>query len=796
MATRWAAAHLRLRSEVRTKRAGFVLLVAVIAITSAVTMAAGVGARRSDSAYGRFRAWAHDSDIGVSGCECEPGDEEAAEQLRAAFTELRRAPFVIDSARISFAELVPELPDGTVASVIAFLPVIDVEDRLGREFPRVKLLHGRLPNPAAADEVAIGILDAERFHLSVGDELRLHTNDAQGRPHLLETARITGIYVAPGELPSASGPQGNSFLLTSGFARSFPEVIEPTADTLLLRLRPGTPRDEVISAIEPLGLGLDVNESADLTSGIERTIRVETVALLILGVVVAGVGLVVVGQMLRRQSVAEDDQALAFSALGCDRVDALRLGLLRGLTVGGLGALLGGAIAIGMSPLFPVGIGRLADPDVGFHADATMLGVGTLIVLTSVALLGILTARGHGRADHRSDVDASATPWPLPPSRPPVVVGWYLAVPGGGGRKASSPRISLVSLVVVVAILGATAVMLASFNHLVGHRDLAGATWQAAFLPREDTEGGASGALATVRGVPGVSAATLTGWATPDGLTVNGRPVPAQVFSDAGPIRPAVSRGRAPVVQGEIALGPKTLAAVGAHLGDEVELALTPTGPSIAGRVVGEVVLASPYFFDFAPGTGAATVASTFTALGTDAVGIVLVRYAAGADERRTFEAVATALGTHDAFETADRQNVSGLGRMRVVPVLLLCGLLALVAAAVAHVLIVAVARHRRDLAVLRAMGFTRRQSWASVTIHASLLVFAACLVGIPIGVVLGRAVWDRIATNLYVVPRPMAPLELLGLIGLALVVVAILASVVPAARAVRPPPAAVLRAD
>ena len=139
---------------------------------------------------------------------------------------------------------------------------------------------------------------------------------------MLETARITGIYVAPGELPSASGPQGNSFLLTSEFARSFPEVIEPTAarcccDSALAL------RDEVRSAIDSFGLGLDVNESADLTSRIERTIRVETVALLILGVVVAGVGLVLVGQMLRRQSVAEDDQALAFSALGCDRVGAL-----------------------------------------------------------------------------------------------------------------------------------------------------------------------------------------------------------------------------------------------------------------------------------------------------------------------------------------------------------------------------------------------------------------------------------------------------------------------------------------
>ena len=153
--------------------------------------------------------------------------------------------------------------------------------------------------------------------------------------------------------------------------------------------------------------------------------------------------------------------------------------------------------------------------------------------------------------------------------------------------------------------------------------------------------------------------------------------------------------------------------------------------------------------------------------------------------------------GTNDAFETADRQNVSGLDRMRIVPVLLFCGLLALVAAAVAHVLIVAVARHRRDLAVLRAMGFTQA---AVVGVgHDPRLApcHRACLVGIPIGIVLGRAVWDRIAANFYVVPRPTAPLELLALIGLApLVVIAIVASLVPAARAVRPPPAAVLRAD
>ena len=125
---------------------------------------------------------------------------------------------------------------------------------------------------------------------------------------------------------------------------------------------------------------------------------------------------------------------------------------------------------------------------------------------------------------------------------------------------------------------------------------------------------------------------------------------------------------------------------------------------------------------------------------------------------------------------------------------LLFCGLLALVACAVAHVLIVAVARHRRDLAVLRAMGF-RGGSRGRQSRSAPRSLSYLCLVGIPIGIVLGRAVQDRIAANFYVVPRPTAPLELLALIGLALVVIAIVASLVPAARR-SPPPAAVLRAD
>jgi putative ABC transport system permease protein len=322
-----------------------------------------------------------------------------------------------------------------------------------------------------------------------------------------------------------------------------------------------------------------------------------------------------------------------------------------------------------------------------------------------------------------------------------------------------------------------------------------------AWVP-EDADGRSD--VGAARIVPGVAAATTSGWAASgrpydERLRINGQAIESQMFGDDGSIRPAVRRGRAPSAPGEVALGAATLATLGLEIGDEIELGLGTRDASLHGMVVGEVVLASPWFISFPPGTGAATLGSTFTALGApqDVTSqVVVIRYENGVDELRTFNAVEEALGSYRAFEASDRHGVTGLDRIRLVPVLLLVGLFALVAAAVAHVLLLSVGRHRRDIAVRRAMGFTKRQSRSSVMVHGCLVALAACAVGIPLGGLAGRAVWDKIAGELAVVPRPTVPLLQLVVITIALVGIANLAAVLPAHRAARVRPAAVLRAD
>jgi ABC-type antimicrobial peptide transport system permease subunit len=55
-------------------------------------------------------------------------------------------------------------------------------------------------------------------------------------------------------------------------------------------------------------------------------------------------------------------------------------------------------------------------------------------------------------------------------------------------------------------------------------------------------------------------------------------------------------------------------------------------------------------------------------------------------------------------------------------------------------------ARRARDLAVLRAIGFTRRSSRLAVNAQATVIAVVGLAVGVPAGIVLGRIGWRLLA--------------------------------------------------
>jgi ABC-type lipoprotein release transport system permease subunit len=135
-------------------------------------------------------------------------------------------------------------------------------------------------------------------------------------------------------------------------------------------------------------------------------------------------------------------------------------------------------------------------------------------------------------------------------------------------------------------------------------------------------------------------------------------------------------------------------------------------------------------------------------------------------------------------------------GRVEAMP-LVLGGILAAIAAAtLAHLLLSAVRRRRRDLAILKTLGFVRGQVAGTVAWQATTVVVVSLVVAVPLGVALGRWTWTLLADDLVVIARPQVPwLTLAAVVGAALILANAIA-LVPGQIAARTRPATDLRSE
>ena len=149
----------------------------------------------------------------------------------------------------------------------------------------------------------------------------------------------------------------------------------------------------------------------------------------------------------------------------------------------------------------------------------------------------------------------------------------------------------------------------------------------------------------------------------------------------------------------------------------------------------------------------------------------VLVDVAPGADIKRTGEQLER-LGLSDVQATRDL-DLAGFSNLDVrqadsVPRLLgiLMGILA--AGVLVHLVATGVRARRLELATLRSLGFTPRQTHAAVAWQATTVVVVAIGIASVIGVVAGRGVWSGYAERLVVAPEPVTPWLTLVVVGIA----------------------------
>jgi hypothetical protein len=757
-----------------------------------LTAAALAGSRRTSTAFSRLRTKTNAADAIVF--PSQVGD------TKPDWTALRRQPEIAQLARwvLSFGQ-VTGVKDEAILFAAADHQWLGNVDR-----PIVD--RGRMFDPAAPDEVVIGPA-AGQEGLHVGSVIDFQAygakqDDTSGAPptgprvklHVVGVVRqIDEFLFVPGMIllpPAFLQKYGASSLLAeNGMVR----LTHGAADMPQLR------RD--VNAL--VAQGAPINDLHTIQRRVDTTIGVERSALLLLAAAIAVAGLILVGQALGRSVSVLDDDVLVLRAIGFDRSSIALAPALSHLIVAGVGVVTALATAVVASRWFPIGLASRIDPVRGMHADWVVLGPMALVVVALVLGYAATVGWYFGgprrpiSVDHGTGVDA----WVRRVAPLTVGLGTTMAFRRGGERSSGPVRPALIGAMVGVLGVVGTLTIDHGLNDALSHPVRAGVAWDAtvAPLPPDLTQHGiAASRVDSVGAVPGVSAAAVVSRLV---SSVNGTGVPTySVQQGVGRVQLVSTGGRAPSADNEAAIGPATARQLHISTGDVVSVGKL----NQRVRIVGEAMFPTDVHSGFDEGIWLTpkTLESIEPPVPPgDYSGpsrAIAVRFRPGV---RTDAAMGQLARTQG-------DSIGGVGPAEIPPELsnlrnvrplprLLAGFLAFLAiVAIAHVLVTSVRRRRRDFAVLRALGMTRRGVRAILNMHGTAIGAAGLLVGIPLGVATGRVVW-RLVTDrvpLHFVP-PLALVALLVVAPITIGLVNVLA-LLPGRRASRLQPAAELRAE
>jgi hypothetical protein len=173
-------------------------------------------------------------------------------------------------------------------------------------------------------------------------------------------------------------------------------------------------------------------------------------------------------------------------------------------------------------------------------------------------------------------------------------------------------------------------------------------------------------------------------------------------------------------------------------------------------------------------GTGAALTPSGLRHLVPDKApfvppGDVLVRFRPSISPQAGRHALAAQLARLGSFTVdgpATPTDLVNFGQVQNLPQALGTGLAAVALLTIAHLLMTSVRRRQRDVAILRAFGFTPRQVRRAYCWQAVTLAGIALVIGIPAGIACGRLCWQVFAHQLGIIPVTAVPLAALSIMA------------------------------
>ena len=810
-----SGARMRARADVRARPVSLILVTILVGLIGALAIAAFAGARRTDSAYARYRA-AEDAPDAIV-VRCASGFPWSATDL----AQIDRIPQVASSTVFGY----------TLAFVIDeqrkplfFSPKDDGASLLGLRDPgdvasfHPRVLAGRLPR--SLDEVAVGYGETDLRRPSIGERIVMRlipkdrfTPDRQPSPSDASAfpVKVVGRVLLPFEL---TGDQGE-MMVAPGFFAAHPEIF--SCDAGAYRLRSGSSDLPAFNAAvlkqQPDAL---LNDSSNEELFVSRTAHLHSIVLTALALLAALAGIMVLGQSLARRTSLGAIDTPVLRALGMTRRDIVWGATLPALAVAGGGTLVAIVGAYLASGSFPLGAAGIAEPDPGLRFDpfAVLLGVAVIVITTflSVAIparhlasarSGVDGAVEYRGAERHSPLASFIGRLPLPP---PAGAGARLALEPGHGRSATPVRSTLVGLTIAITAMVASFGFSASMQHFGSDPALSGDDFD--FATGHPFVGPAfqEQIVPLLEADPGIGDLDAGNFQQSLVLAGQGGALKESVWAfetlKGEPLGTTMLEGRWPQDPDEIAMGRETLSRLGLRVGDTV----TATGATTTAELT---IVGIPVFpdFGFGPGLGRG-VAMTMDGLRAfypDAtLNLAIGNFTAGADRAAVIARVQSGIpkGPLEDLTIGTADDNQGLGTtikatLRAGSLPLKLSLLFAFAAfaTLVHLLLTSVRRRRRDLAILQTLGFRRGQIMATVAWQALILTGIALALGIPLGILTGRLAWSAFAYRLGVVPDPViSPLSLIVIP--AVLLVSLLVATGPGLVARRTRPAAVLKAE
>jgi hypothetical protein len=853
---RFGLVRYRAHTTLRHRWPGLLSLVVLIGLIGGLGLGSLAAARRTQSSFSVLLATTNPSDLEVSiytGGNGGPNVQYSASLTR----EIARLPGVRHVVAGFVLTGAPLTRDGSPRIRVTGLayPVASVNGLFFTQ-DRMVLNQGRLASPQRADEIVIAPVVARLLGWHVGRVVPFgfYSNAQQTLPGFGTKAvppalrinmKIVGLASLNSEIVEDDVDILPTFIpLTPAFARE--ALVHgglSSAVSFGIKTSGGSSTvplvEREVARLAPPGVQVTDHALTPVVAKADRALKPISIALGVFGAVALLAAVLVATQLMARRLRVDRDDLRILRALGADPADTILDGLIILEAALVLGSILAAVVAVALSPLSPLGPVAAVYPDRGLSWDWTVLGFGVLALTTILggiaALLAYATAphrvavRPRRRPTSGARVVASAAHAGL---SAPGVVGVRMALEPGEGRAAVPVRSALLGSVLAVALVVTTLTFGDSLHTLVSNPPLYGWNWTYMLNPVGAGGGGVPQVALTMlkhdKDVAAYSGASF------NNLQMDGQEVPFLLENDGATVTPPILTGHGFQGGNQVVLGAASMAQLHKHLGENVTISFgTPADapvyiPPTRLRIVGTATF---------PAIGFASTVSDHTSMGTgvlipfqDLPKSFVAAMDSGPDPAlvgpnlvfiriRTGVPTAVALANlHHVVAAADAafagapggaagnaivvqgvQRPAEIANYRTIgltPALLVTGLVLGAIAALTLTLVASVRQRRRDLALLKTIGFVRRQLAAAVAWQATTAGVVGIVVGIPLGVVVGRWLWDRFAEQINAVPYPTVSVPSVVLVALGTVLLANLVAVLPARSAARTSTAFMLRGE